>query len=597
LRAVRVGRGRFAVLAALAGAAVLPVVPAEAADEPEAPELIAFVSDRWSGEKTDIGLMAADGSAPTRFTYELGSEGPPTWSPDGGHLAYVGGTGALEPFPGFFVDRGRSIISFDGASRHEVASSSGGLPGGPSTVYDNPVWMPSGELSYSRTDRLGLGAVDPPFSSMVTPGFTVPELPEPHELLTFPTSWAWSPDGTRIAVDFDGDVYVGTSGADDPVVIEGAGAPDWSPDGLSIAYSAGGDLFTIPAAGGPPVPITSGAGVDTEPTWSADGTRLAFATDRDGDWEIYAVAADGTTPPVNLTNAPDSDERSPAWSGPCPEGCIDLQVPSTPPDRPFLAPANPQGSSLPYLIVPRDTGTAPQSFEITVSSTGETTTATSYVFSLPFSDFPVAGGSFTVTLTASNQAGTSEPYVREEFLGCDQVHRAQLTDVPTWAEDPAEWLVGSGVMAGFGGGTFRPLAPVTRAQVARVLHRLANSPDVDGLPPNGFDDVPAWADDAVTWIVDAGAMAGFPDGFRPNRPMGRGAVAQTLHHLAGSPDVSGLPANTFTDVPDRLDDAVTWIVGTGLAAGYPDQTFRPSRPLTRGALARILYADTCTPPG
>jgi len=54
------------------------------------------------------------------------------------------------------------------------------------------------------------------------------------------------------------------------------------------------------------------AAADYEPDWSPDGTRLAFVSDRDGNDEIYLMNADGTGQ-VRLTDDPGSD-RGPDWS-------------------------------------------------------------------------------------------------------------------------------------------------------------------------------------------------------------------------------------------------------------------------------------------
>jgi hypothetical protein len=54
------------------------------------------------------------------------------------------------------------------------------------------------------------------------------------------------------------------------------------------------------------------------PSWSSQTsrspawTKIAFASDRDGNWEIYVMNADGTSQ-TNLTNNPTGD-RYPAWS-------------------------------------------------------------------------------------------------------------------------------------------------------------------------------------------------------------------------------------------------------------------------------------------
>jgi WD40 repeat protein len=58
--------------------------------------------------------------------------------------------------------------------------------------------------------------------------------------------------------------------------------------------------------------LTTDPAADFDPTWSPDGTRIAFRSRRDGNDEIYAMNADGSCQ-VNLTNDAASD-WSPAWS-------------------------------------------------------------------------------------------------------------------------------------------------------------------------------------------------------------------------------------------------------------------------------------------
>ena len=52
--------------------------------------------------------------------------------------------------------------------------------------------------------------------------------------------------------------------------------------------------------------LTNNAADDRYPTWSPDGTRIAFLTDRDGDWEIYTMKADGSDL-QNVSNHPAAD--------------------------------------------------------------------------------------------------------------------------------------------------------------------------------------------------------------------------------------------------------------------------------------------------
>ena len=94
------------------------------------------------------------------------------------------------------------------------------------------------------------------------------------------------------------------------------GFPAFSADGTKIAFSSyrnGGnqDIFVMNANGSGPVNLTNNPALDQHPAFSPDGTRIAFMSDRDGNWETYAMNADGTGQ-TNLTNYPGYD-YAPDW--------------------------------------------------------------------------------------------------------------------------------------------------------------------------------------------------------------------------------------------------------------------------------------------
>ena len=139
---------------------------------------------------------------------------------------------------------------------------------------------------------------------------------EPEPVLV---SSAWdynpqfSPDGSRIVFSSrrSGDVeeiwLASTDGSGARQLTYGPGTrqtlPAWSPDGRQIAFESTGanglaDIWVIPADGGVPRRVTTDPGEENAPSWSRDGTRIYFLSDRDGDgiWgghDTWQVPAEG----------------------------------------------------------------------------------------------------------------------------------------------------------------------------------------------------------------------------------------------------------------------------------------------------------------
>ena len=84
-------------------------------------------------------------------------------------------------------------------------------------------------------------------------------------------------------------------------------------DGNWDFHKGNADIFVIDPLGGQPRNLTQHPANDYSPEWSPDGMQIAFRTNRDGNHEIYVMAADGSHV-ENLTRTPDAEERSPAWS-------------------------------------------------------------------------------------------------------------------------------------------------------------------------------------------------------------------------------------------------------------------------------------------
>jgi hypothetical protein len=91
-----------------------------------------------------------------------------------------------------------------------------------------------------------------------------------------------------------------------------------SPDGTRLAFNKGRDIWVYDLSLKSQVRITSDAAIDTNPVWSPDGRRIAFASSRAGDMDIYERSADGTGPEAILYKSP-LGVRPMSWS---PDGKI-----------------------------------------------------------------------------------------------------------------------------------------------------------------------------------------------------------------------------------------------------------------------------------
>ena len=69
-----------------------------------------------------------------------------------------------------------------------------------------------------------------------------------------------------------------------------------SPDGSKIAFCYKGDIYVVPSTGGQAVQLTSQSSYETQPVWSPDGTMLAFASDRKGNFDVFVIPATGGQP-------------------------------------------------------------------------------------------------------------------------------------------------------------------------------------------------------------------------------------------------------------------------------------------------------------
>ncbi len=252
------------------------------------------------GSGGDIYVVNADGTGLRRLTQGM----DPSWSPDGGQIAFARWT---EPW-------GIYAINGDGSNEHLLFSSS---------VARSPVWSPDGsqiafffttegwhpawrvwidgygwyyiERGYQQTEW-HLGVVD------LADG----QLRQPYcdDLSFSPT---WTVDGRFLVYDGEQGLRISEArgASNEPFTNNSHDQfPVASPDGSRIAFMYWEhdhwEIFATDMKGEGRWPLTASSALaerrpnNVAPAWSPDGEQIVFLSDRGGDWGFYVMNADGS---------------------------------------------------------------------------------------------------------------------------------------------------------------------------------------------------------------------------------------------------------------------------------------------------------------
>jgi len=242
---------------------------------------IAFSSDRGNAMGSDYNIWTLDlrSNELKQITKHASEEFMPSWSPDDSEIVFATSRDNYESLWAM------NVRTLDDRRLRSVTGAR----------VDAPSWGPAGQLLYHVTQgQQTRYEID---GQAVT---------DSENVFAFRASWASSseylyvsdgkirrrsvsglplqtveftatmpvihPEYARKRRDFTSATPRKTLGIVRPVI---------SPDGTRIAFAAVGDIYVMPAAGGSPVNLTKDAALDTDPSWSPDGSSLVYSSDKD----------------------------------------------------------------------------------------------------------------------------------------------------------------------------------------------------------------------------------------------------------------------------------------------------------------------------
>jgi tricorn protease len=273
--------------------------------------------DSWSLPIAKLFSVSVDGGPAEALPMPEAGSGD--YSPDGSRMVYSPQSRDFRSEKRYGGGQANVLYTFDLKTNDTKRVTEGPRPS------RDPMWI--GDTIYYDSDRDGHFNI---YSYSVSSGKTA----EVTHSRQWDVRWPSSDHQGRIVYEMEGELQVleTKSGKTAPISIT---VPDdglarrpsrvsaasniesyeLSPKGERALFSARGDIFTAPIEKGPTRNLTHSSGAhDKWPSWSPDGSQIAFISDLSGEEELYLVPQDGSKPPQQITSGGTGMRYEPEWS-------------------------------------------------------------------------------------------------------------------------------------------------------------------------------------------------------------------------------------------------------------------------------------------
>jgi tricorn protease len=273
--------------------------------------------DSWSLPIARLYSVSVDGG-PTE-ALPMPEAGSGDYSPDGARMVYSPQSRDFRSEKRYGGGQANKLYIFDLQTNNTKPITEGPRP------TRDPIWI--GDTIYFNSDRDGHFNL---YSYGVSSGKTA----QVTRSKQWDVRWPSSDHEGRIVYEMNGELQLldARSGKATPISIT---VPDdglarrpsrisaanniesyeLSPKGERALFSARGDIFTAPIEKGPTRNLTHSSGAhDKWPTWSPDGSQIAFISDLSGEEELYLAPQDGSKPAQQITNGGSAMRYQPEWA-------------------------------------------------------------------------------------------------------------------------------------------------------------------------------------------------------------------------------------------------------------------------------------------